>query len=78
MQPIPLNIADAVVLAVIIVIVTLIVRGMLHGSIRTCDSTSCAGDCGSCGSRCAAPHIKLNRKQRAHLREIDRRAKEIA
>ena len=71
MQPIPLNIADAVVLAVIIVIVTLIVRGMLHGSIS-------AGDCGSCGSRCAAPHIKLNRKQRAQLREIDRRAKEIA
>ena len=78
MQPIPLNNADAIVLAIIIAIVTLIVRGMLHGSIRTCDSPSCAGDCGSCGSRCGAPHIKLSRRQRAQLREIDRRAKEIA
>ncbi len=76
MQQLSLNLADVVVLSIIIGVVALIVRGMLRGTIRTCDSASCSGNCGSCGSQCASPRIKLTREQRAQLREIDRRAKE--
>ena len=76
MQQLSLNLADVIVLAIIVSIVALILRGMLRGTIKTCDSASCAGDCGSCGSRCATPRIKLTREQRAQLREIDRMAKE--
>lgn len=78
MHTFPLNIADIVVVTIIVTVVALIVRGMLRGTIKTCDTASCGGNCSSCGSQCASPRLKLSRKQRAQLREIDRRAKEIA
>jgi NAD-dependent dihydropyrimidine dehydrogenase PreA subunit len=76
MGSIPLTAADAVVLTIVIAVVALILRGMLRGTIRTCDSTSCSGECGSCGNQCKAPRIRLSRAQQAQLREIDRQARE--
>ena len=76
MGSIPLTTADAVVLTIVITVVALILRGMLRGTIRTCDSTSCSGECGSCGSQCKAPRIKLSREQVAQLDELTRQAKE--
>ncbi len=76
MGPIPINVADVVVLAVIAAIVALIVRGMLRGTIRTCDSDSCSGNCGSCGSRCATPRIHLTQEQLDKLDELTRQAEE--
>ncbi len=77
MSPLPINTADAVILSIILAVVTLIIRGMLKGRIKSCDCSSCAGNCGSCNQACAAPRIKLNDQQLAELRKIDQRAREI-
>ena len=66
-----MNVADVIVLSVIIAICALIIRGMLRGSIRTCDSASCGGDCGSCGHVCSTPRIKLTEEQLAQLSALD-------
>ena len=68
-----MNVADLVVLSIICAIVTLIVRGMMRGTIRTCDSTSCAGECGSCGHVCATPRLQLSEEQLKQLRELDQK-----
>ena len=72
-----MNIADIVVISVIVCIVALIIRGMLRGSIKTCDPASCSGSCGECGSKCATPRIQFNEQQLKELREIDRKAQEV-
>ena len=69
------NPADVIVLSVIILIVALIVRGMVRGTIRTCDPGSCSGSCGSCGSKCATPRIKLTASQVEQLRQLDEQAR---
>ena len=66
-----MNVADVVVLSIIVVICALIVRGMLRGTISNCDSTSCAGDCGSCGHVCSSPRIRLTAEQLEQLRALD-------
>ena len=76
MGPISLNTADFIVLSIIICVVALIVRGMLRGSIKTCDSSSCSGSCGTCGSRCANPRIRLSQKQLDELDRLTRQARE--
>lgn len=76
MEPIPINVADIVVLAIIVAIVALIVRGMLRGTIKSCDCDSCGGNCGSCGNRCAIPRIRLSKEQVDELDELTRQAKE--
>lgn len=68
-----MNLADIVVVGVIVVAVAFVVRGMWRGSIRTCDCDSCAGNCDSCSSACAHPHMRLTRAQRRQLRQIKRR-----
>lgn len=72
MQLLSLNLADAVVLSVLVCVVALIVRGMLKGVIKTC-----SGNCAGCGQVCQTQPLKLNESQLAQLREIDRRAQEL-
>ena len=69
-----LNMADIVVLSLLAIVVGLIIRGMLGGAIKTCDTSSCSGNCGNCGSKCATPRITLTEAQQAQLQEIDRKA----
>lgn len=76
MLGLPINVADAVILSIIVTLMALIIRGMLQGRIKSCDCNSCAGNCGSCGKACATPRINLNEQQLAELREIDQRARE--
>ncbi len=66
-----MNVADVVVLSIIVFICMLILRGMLRGTIRTCDSTGCAGDCASCGHVCSSPRIRLTAEQIEQLRALD-------
>ena len=66
-----MNVADAVVLSIVIAICTLIVRGMLRDTIRTCDEGSCGGNCGSCGHACSAPRLRLNKAQLEQLKALD-------
>lgn len=68
-----MNVADIVVLSIIIGICALIVRGILRGSIRTCDPTSCSGNCGSCGTQCATPRLRLTKEQMAQLDALDQK-----
>lgn len=63
---------DILVLLVVGVAMALIIRGMLRGSIRSCDSSACAGDCGSCGQSCKPGSFTLSEEQKAQLAEIDR------
>lgn len=72
-----MNLVDIPILAILATVVVLIVRGMLRGTIRTCDSAVCSGNCGSCGSRCATPRIKLSREQIAQLDALTEHAKEV-
>ena len=76
MGPIPLNLADVIVLSVVIALVVLIVRGMLRGTIRPCDPAICSGSCESCGSQCASPRIHLTKEQLDELDALTRKAKE--
>jgi hypothetical protein len=71
------NLVDIPILAVLAAVIALIVRGMLQGTIRTCDSASCSGNCGSCGSKCATPRFKLSREQIAQLDALTEQAKEV-
>ena len=66
-----MNPIDVVILCLVFRVVTLIIRGMLRGTIRTCDSTSCAGDCGNCGHVCSSPRIRLTAEQHEQLRALD-------
>ena len=72
-----MNLVDIPILTILATVIVLIVRGMLRGTIRTCDSTSCSGNCGSCGRRCATPRIKLSREQIAQLDALTEHAKEV-
>ena len=72
-----MNLVDIPILAILATVIVLIVRGMLRGTIRTCDSAGCSGNCGSCGSRCATPRIKLSREQIAQLDALTEHAKEV-
>ena len=69
-----MNVADVVVLSIIVLICTLIVRGMLHGTIRTCDEGSCGGNCAGCNGVCTVPRLKLSDAQLAQLRDLSERA----
>ena len=60
---------DFVVIAVLVVVVALIVRGMRRGTVGVCE-----GDCGSCGHACSSPRIRLTPEQKARLAEIDKRS----
>lgn len=72
-----MNLVDIPILTVLAAVIALIVRGMLRGTIRTCDSASCSGNCGSCGSKCATPRLKLSREQIAQLDALTEQAKEV-
>ena len=61
--------ADVIVIAVLACVLALIVRGMLRGTIKSCE-----GNCGSCGHVCSAPRLKLTDEQKAQLAEIDKRS----
>ena len=69
-----LNMADIVVLSLLAIVVGLIIRGMLGGTIKTCDTSRCSGNGGTCGSKWATPRITLTEAQQAQLQEIDRKA----
>ena len=71
-----MNLVDIPILAILATVIVLTIRGMVRGTIRTCDSTSCSGNCGSCGSRCATPRLKLSREQIAQLDALTEQAKE--
>ena len=70
-----MNVADVVVLSIIVVICAVIVRGMLRGTIRTCDEGSCGGDCGACGHVCSTPRIRLSDAQLEQLRALDEKGR---
>ena len=65
--------ADMVVVVVLVCALALIVRGMVRGSIRTCD-TGCGGNCTGCGHVCSSPRLHLTSEQRAQLAELDKRS----
>ena len=56
---------DVVILSLIVVVMALIIRGMLKGTVKGCD-----GDCGSCGSACAAPRIKISEEDLARIEAL--------
>ena len=60
---------DAIVVIVLAAVLTLIIRGMLRGTIKNCE-----GDCGSCGHACSAPQLTLTAEQEAQLAQIDKRS----
>ena len=62
--------ADVIVIAVLACVLALIVRGMLRGTIKSCE-----GNCGSCGQACSAPRLRLTDEQKAQLAKIDERAR---
>ena len=72
-----LNAVDVAIISLVFVVMVLIVRGLVRGSIKTCDTGNCGGNCASCGHVCATPRIKLTEAQLAELHEIDQRAKEV-
>ena len=74
----PCNPVDVAILALVAAVVALIVRGMLRGTISTCDPGSCSGTCARCKRPCSKMELTLSEAQQAELREIDRRAKEMA
>lgn len=66
-----MNLVDILILTIIGIMIALIVRGMLRGTIRTCDSDACSGDCGACGHVCSTPRIRLTDEQLAQLKALD-------
>ena len=70
------NTTDIAILGVVFAVMALIVRGMLRGTVKTCDPSSCSGNCNSCRVAGNCPSIKLSDDQLAELADIDRRAKE--
>ena len=65
-----MSVADIVVIALLVAVVAFIIRGMHKGSIRTCDSASCGGNCAGCAGGCATPRIRLSREQKRQLEEL--------
>lgn len=65
-----MGIADVIVVAVLVVVVALIIRGMRRGSIRTCDEGSCGGSCATCLGGCATPRIRLTKEQERQLEAL--------
>ncbi len=65
-----INVADVVVIVLLVAVVAFIIRGMCKGSIRTCDSRSCGGNCAGCTGGCATPRIRLSREQERQLEEL--------
>ena len=65
--------ADVIVIAVLVCVLALIVRGMWRRKIRTCDSASCGGSCAGCVGGCPMPRLKLTEEQERELQELDRR-----
>ena len=59
---------DAIVVIALVAVLTLIIRGMLRGTIKSCE-----GNCGSCGHACSTPRLKLTAEQEAQLAQIDKR-----
>ena len=67
------NASTIVVLLVLAAIGAAIIRSMVKNrSIGGCD-----GDCGSCGSACATPKLKLTPEQEEQLRRIDVRRDDL-
>ncbi len=60
---------DAIVVIALVAVLTLIIRGMLRGTIKNCE-----GNCGSCGQACSAPRLRLTAEQEAQLAKIDERS----
>lgn len=60
-----INVADIVVLLVVVAVVALALRSIVKG--RALDCSSCSGDCGGCGGTCANPRLKLSKEQKAKL-----------
>lgn len=73
-----INVADTIVLIIILAVIALIIRGMRKGTIKTCDCGpgGCNGNCSGCGHVCATPRIQLTDEQLAQLKEIDARGKD--
>ena len=61
---------------ILVVVLAFVVRGMVRGSIRSCDCGSCSGNCGSCGSACSSPRIKLTDGQKRQLNALRERREE--
>ena len=76
MTTITFNTVDAAILSAVFAIMVLIVRGMLRGTIRSCDPSSCGGNCHSCKLADERPQLHLSESQLSELATIDRRAKE--
>jgi len=66
-----MNLVDIPALVILGTVIALIVRGMLRGTIRTCDPASCSGSCDSCRTSCSTPRIKLTDEQLAQLKALD-------
>lgn len=73
----PFNAIDIAILSAVFAVMALIVRGMVRGTVKTCDPTSCSGNCHSCHIAGSCPSIKLSEAQLAELAAIDQRAKEM-
>lgn len=76
MANLPVSAADVVVMSAILAVVTLILRGMLRGSIRTCDSASCGGMCAGCSKACGSHRLALSKEQQEQLTLLTAQAKE--
>ena len=67
------NASTIVVLLVLAAIVAAIIRSM----VKNRSVGGCSGDCGSCGSACATPKLKLTPEQEEQLRRIDVRRDDL-
>ena len=68
---------DFVMLGIVFAALALIVRGMARGTVGTCDPGGCGGTCARCKRPCARLELTLSDAQRAELRAIDERAREM-
>ena len=76
MTTIPFNATDAAILSAVFAILVLIVRGILRGTVRSCDPSTCGGSCRNCKLKQDGPALHLSEAQLAELTAIDARAKE--
>lgn len=76
MTDLSVSMADAVVLFILVATVALILRGMLRGSIKTCDSASCGGMCAGCSKACGTHRLTLSPEQQEQLSMLTMQAKE--
>ena len=63
-----INMADIVVLLVLVAVIALALRSVVRGGALDC--SNCNGDCSGCGGTCVNPKLKLSKQQLAELDEL--------